>query len=1158
MKNNRINILTTRRRLCTSLVMLALGGAVWASDVVRLQAEYMDTPLGIDVPRPRLSWQLQADRYGARQTAYRLMVATSTEALAEGDCTWDTGRVESDQSVGVVYAGPALHPATRYYWQVTLWDERGEQATSVPTWLETGLMGSDWQGAQWVGSREVDLSRYRSRFTIDYDFTLAKGSSQATFVLGGKSEQQYVSLTLIAGDEPRLVVARTQDGVEQVDFTQPLDLPLGVEERHHVSVDVSGPHSYSMHVSVDGQPVKNTRQAQGGPGAMMFGPPDEYAFDVRNDTDDEPNANSRLYQIGFRQAQGQTATFSGIVISENAWDTTLYTDTEVHTVSGNGQPQLWQPAAEVAAPMLRKAFTVDRPVRQARLYATARGAVDCYLSGQRVSDERLSPGWTDFRKRIMYRTYDVTALLHQGQNALGAVLGIGWYGDQMGFNPTWQDQYGVRPSMMALLVVDYADGTRQTVTTDGTWRCTTDGPVMENSLFNGEDYDARREIDGWSQGDFDDAAWPLAAVFDAPAETVVLQGYVGLPIRSTVTLQAQSVRKVGERNYVYDLGQNIAGVPRLKGLKGQAGQTVTIHFAEMLYPDAIPTEPVAPYTVEMYRQKRGQLYRENYRSALSTDRYTLRGRPEGETCEPRFTYHGFRYLSVEGLDEPLPLECVEGIVLESIGAQTSAFRTSNADVNRLFENAVWGQRGNFLAVPTDCPQRDERMGWTGDAQVFARAATYNMNIDAFYTRWLYTLRDDQAATGSYGGYYPELGPPPAGASRQGNMACGGWMEVGVIIPWQMYQQYGDLGIVEAHYPSMLAFMDYLERNATNYIQPSGGTGDWLAPVSTHTMLTNTAYSAYAALLMERMATALGKDDDAKRFHTFYNKVKEAFCRTFVNDDGLTVVPAEVAAYRDPMMAFAATTIEVEQRCDAQGRVIVDTQTSYVLPLYFGLLDGELKEKAVSHLVDCLERSQYTLTTGFVGTPYICLVLSDNGHEEEAYRLFTQTEYPSWLFPVKQGATTFWERWNSYTVRNGFGPVSMNSFNHYAYGAIEEWMMSHLLGIQRDETQPGYKHILLQPEVGQQLDYAEGGFETMYGRVESAWRNDGATLTYRMTVPTNTTATISLPTTARVEVLQGREGITAQAVDDATTRFEVTSGSYAFRVKTSDALASRQE
>ena len=1133
-------------------LLVGLSGGAWATDVTGLQAEYMTQPLGIDVARPRLSWQMQADRYGVRQTAYRIAVATSPDDLVAGHLYYDSGRVESDCSVGVAYAGPALRPQTRYYWQVTLWDERGEQATSLPTWLETGLMGSTWQGAQWIGSHEVDLSRYRSRFTIDYDVLLEKGSTQATFVLGGKSDNQYVSLTLVAGNEPSLIIAHTQGGREQIDYTQLLDLELEAGSQHHVSVDVDGPHSYSMHISIDGQAVRNTSQPPASPGMMMFGPRDDYAFDVRNDGDDEPNANSRLYQIGFRQAKGQTATFTGITITENAWGTTLYTDQTEHRIKGDGRVTLWQPAAEVAAPMMRQTFNVDKAVRQARLYATARGVMECYLGGSRVSDERLSPGWTDFRKRIMYRTYDVTNMLQPGENVLGATLGMGWFGDQMGFNASWQDQYGVRPSLMAMLVIDYIDGTRQTVVTDGTWRVSTDGPLLENSLFNGEDYDARREIDGWCTPAFDDSAWKQAEVFDAPAETVILQGYVGLPIQNTVTLKAQSVSQVGPKNYIYDLGQNIAGVPRLTGLKGKAGQTVTIHFAEMLYPETIPTDPVAPYTVEMYQQKRGQLYRENYRSALSTDHYTLRGKAEGETYEPRFTYHGFRYLSVEGLDEPLPIDCVEGIALESIGQQTSQLETSSADVNRLFENAVWGQRGNFLAVPTDCPQRDERMGWTGDAQVFARAATYNMNIDAFYTRWLYTLRDDQASTGSYGGYYPELGTPPAGASRQGNMACGGWMEVGVVIPWQMYQQYGDLGIVEQHYPSMLAFMDYLERNATDYLQPIGGTGDWLAPVSTNTMLTNTAYSAYAALLMERMAEALGKDDDAKRFHTFYNKVKEAFCRTFINDDGLTVVPAEVAAYRDPMMAFAAPTMEVEERRDAQGRVIVDTQTSYVLPLYFGLLDGDLREKAVNHLIACLERSNYTLTTGFVGTPYICLVLSDNGHEAEAYRLFTQTEYPSWLFPVRQGATTFWERWNSYTVKNGFGPVSMNSFNHYAYGAIEEWMMSHMLGIQRDEARPGYQHILLQPEVGSQLDYAQGGFETMYGRVESAWKREGGALTYRMTVPANTTASIKLDGQSRV--LAGKEGIVAQSDEGGTRCYEVGSGTYEFQVKLPVALA----
>jgi alpha-L-rhamnosidase len=1140
-----MNLRMANKTIFVSLFLIVLTGIQAMASIVKLQTEFMDRPLGIDVSQPRFSWQMKSDRYGMTQTAYQILVAFSEEYLAQERYVYDSGKIESENSINIKYCGDALRPASRYFWKVRVWDEKNQLNESAIEWFETGLFGTSWQQAQWIGSSEVNLAKCRSHFVLEYDFSIEKGSNEATFVLGGKSDSQYVSLTVDTKDTPQLIIAHVMDNKRTVDFAEDISSVFSSADKHRVKIKISGPHAYTMHIDIDGQLIKNNKRSVAGNQMMMFGSLGEYAFSVRNDSPEEPNSNSRLYQIGFAQTEGQHATFSNIRISEEAWNTELYTDNTIHAVKGNGKPQLWQPGEEVSAPMFRKRLKIEKPIRQARLYATARGVYEFHINGEKVGTDYLNPGWTDFRKRIMYNTIDITSMLKQGDNGVGAMLGIGWFGDHMGFNANWQDQYGVRPSMMAMIAIEYTDGKKEYIVTDNSWKCYNQGPILANSLFNGEDYDARKELPGWTNGSYNDTAWEQVEIFEAPAETVILQGYVGLTIQNNVTLKAISVKKVGDKNFVYDMGQNLAGVPRLVNMKGKAGQTITIHFAEMLYPEIIPTDPVVPYTVEIYKEKKGQLYKENYRSALSTDHYIFKGNAAGETFEPRFTYHGFRYLSVEGLDEPLPLENVQAIALESIGEQTSFFETSNADINRLFENAVWGQRGNFLAVPTDCPQRDERMGWTGDAQVFARAATYNMNLSPFYTRWLYSIRDNQAATGSYGGYYPDLGIPPAGASRTGSVATGGWMEAGVIVPWQMYQQYGDRGILEEHYSSMLKFMDFMERNATNYIQPFGGTGDWLAPIFTNTMLTNTAYSAYAAQLMGQIALALDKEDDG--FARFFANIKKVFNDTFVNTEGRTVVPASSVSRNNPMSPFAAPSIQSEEKKDAQGNMIVDTQTSYVLPLQFGLFNDENKPKAVQHLREAIKRSNYTLTTGFVGTPYICLVLSDNGYPDEAYKLFTQTEYPSWLFPVKQGATTFWERWNSYTVKNGFGTVSMNSFNHYAYGAIEEWMMAHCLGIQRNEARPGYKHFFLQPEVGEQLDFAKGGFETMHGKVESGWKKRGNTIVYQMTIPANTTATIKLLNARNVKVETGQVGIISQNRESDTQYYEVSSGRYIFEV-----------
>ena len=823
-------------------------------------------------------------------------------------------------------------------------------------------------------------------------------------------------------------------------------------------------------------------------------------------------------------------------ISEDTWNTLLYNPAETYVEKGEGKLNVWYPGENVSAPMLRKAIKIEKPVKSARLYATARGVYEFSVNGQKVGKDYLNPGWTDYRYRIMYNTYDITDLLRPGDNGIGAMLGAGWWSEHSGFLTGWQDQYGTRQSLLGKIVIEYADGTRETIVTNDSWKCYDRGPITFNGLQNGEEYDARKEVNGWDAPGFDDSSWKPATLFAAPPVNVEIQGYVGSPIQNNVTLTAQSMVEPIPGVYVYDMGQNMVGVPRLT-FKGKAGQEITIRFGEMNYPETIPTEPVAPYTIAMYKEKKGQVYTDNYRSALSTDRYILRGDAAGETYEPRFTFHGFRYVEIHGLERPLPLEAVKGIVLESIGVRTSGYETSDERVNRLFSNIIWGQRGNFLSVPTDCPQRDERMGWTGDAQVFARTATYNMNVDPFYTRWLYSVRDNQGDDGSYANYIPVVGFPPHGAEDGGGAM--GWMEAGVIVPWQMYQQYGDVRILEQHYASMVAYMDYLERRAVRYVQPFGGFGDWLAIEPTNSMLTNTAYSAYDALIMEQVAKRLGKDADQRRFRTFYENVKRSFNDLFVNEEGRTFAPTVESIFgKDSQVGMWPGTAATEAK-------IVDTQTSYVVPLQFDLFNEKNKPLAIRHLVENIKKHNYTLTTGFIGTPYLNLVLSDNGYDDVAYKLFEQTAYPSWLYPVLQGATTIWERWNSYTLVNGFGPVDMNSFNHYSYGAIEEWMIAYTLGIQRDEEQPAYKHIILQPRIGGTFSFIRGHYDSAYGRIESGWQIQKKGYIYEATIPANTTATLYLPAKSEksVRMEKGQEGITPVGLKDGKAVYRLGSGSY---------------
>lgn len=1084
-----------------------------AQEITRLTTEYMDRPMGIDVKQPVFGWQMQSDRYGAAQTAYRIVTATSKENLENGTYTYDSGTVNSSASVCIKYNGPELAPCTRYYWQVLVTDERGKVHESPASWFETGLMGGLWGNAMWIASNKMQLSPYRFDYAIEYDVETAK-PGPAKFIFGAPQEDCYVFVMLDTRDSAKVMLGNALYNKETVQHTLNVSNiipPADATKKHHIRLEVRGGGNYDVKVSLDGRVISQGNQT---------------SINCMRDSIGRPQA--RLFSIGYRQPQGFDAVFSNIKLLNYKWDNlVLNSDPKTYNAKGDNKAVLWMPGSDVNAPIMRKNVNVGKEVKRARLYATARGAYWFYINGQRVGDGYLNPGWTDFRHRIMYNTYDVTQMLRQGNNALGIELGHGWFCDDFGWaGAMWGDQYGYKPSALAMIKVEYSDGTNETFVTDNTWKVYNGGPLYVNNLYHGVIYDARREVDGWKEPGFNDAAWEKVAILPPPPASTEIQGYVGLEIKNNITLTAKKMTRIGNR-FIYDMGQNFAGVPRLKNMKGRKGQTITIHFAEMLYPETVPENPRAPLTREHYERNKGQMYMDNYRSAISTDYYTFRGAPEGETFEPPFTQHGYRYVSIDGLDEPLPLEDVEGIVLESVGEQISRYETSNADINQLFNNIVWGQRGNFLAVPTDCPQRDERLGWTGDANVFCRTSTYNMMTGPFFNRWFYTLRDQKSDNGDVGGYYPSLGGTKEGAPRSGFERGCGWSDVTITVPWEMYQQYGDLGFVERHYGAMKDYMKFLESQAKDYIYPDAFYwGDWLAPMPTNISMLSTAYFGYDARLMREMAKALGKTDDAVYYDKLYRNISRAFCNYFFDSEGYTI------------------------EGNHEGTPRMDTQTSYLLPLAFLELPEDLQQKAVKHLLEAIERSNYHLQTGFLGTPLLCNVLSNFGHNDIAYRLYTQTEYPSWLFPVKQGATTMWERWNSYTIKEGFGEVSMNSFNHYAYGAIEEWIMSHNLGIQRDENRPGYKHILMQPKIDDTFSFVKGGFRSVYGDIASAWEIKPSGTEIEFTIPANTTATFTLPVSSmdNLKLKKGKKGVSSKSFDDGKAVYELKSGTYKFILK----------
>ncbi len=885
--------------------------------VVDLRAEHLVDPVGIDAAAPRLGWRMASARRGAAQTAYRVQTAADPAALRAGKkLLWDSGKVASDQSVDVVYGGPAPVSSRRYYWRVKLWDEAGrETGWSEPAFWEMGLLSpGDWK-AEWI----------------------------------------------------------------------------------------------------------------------------TYGWDEPTDA---------------------------------------------------SQPQ----------PMLRGALRLEKPVAEARLYVTSLGLYAAEINGRRVGDQVLTPGWTSYHKRLQYQTYDVTALVRPGDNALGVMLGDGWYRGNIGFSGQ-RNVWGDRLALRAMLRVVYRDGSAAAFGTGGDWTAKR-GPVRLADIYDGEIYDARLEEPGWSSPGFAAAGWTPVRRMEAPEAKLV--GLHGPPIRRMQEIRPVKVLRTPAGETVLDMGQNMVGWMRLR-VSGPAGTTIRLRHAEVL-------------------DRKGNFYTENLRRADAQMTYTLKGGGE-EVYEPYFTFFGFRYVAVEGFPGPVTPEAFTGVVVYSDMAPAGSWTSSHPLLNKLYENIVWGQRGNFLDVPTDCPQRDERLGWTGDAQVFARTATYNMDTQAFYTKWLADLDAEQRADGSV----PAVIPEAYDRGRPSVASSAAWADAAAIVPWTVYLAYGDRRLLETHYPNMKRWVGYIRSRADEGLWNTGfHFGDWLAYATTRSDypgattgkdLIATAYYAYSSSLVAKAAAVLGRADEAAEYAAVSEEARRAFNREFVT---------------------------------AGGRVGENTQTAYALALRFDLLPEALRPEAARRLVEDIQEFGYHLTTGFVGTPYLCHVLSDHGKLPVAYALLNQETYPSWLYPVKMGATTIWERWDGQKPDSTFQDPSMNSFNHYAYGAVGEWMFSTVAGIDLDPARPGYKHVVFRPEPGGGLTQVRAAHTSPYGEIVSAWRLDGEDLVYAFTAPPNSTATVRLPGVAESSVREGdaplaqSAGVRNVRSDGGDLVFDIGSGAYTFR------------
>ncbi|MFC8719523.1 family 78 glycoside hydrolase catalytic domain [Kitasatospora sp. NPDC057198] len=751
-------------------------------------------------------------------------------------------------------------------------------------------------------------------------------------------------------------------------------------------------------------------------------------------------------------------------------------------------PDCDDPAAADPRPaaLLRHDFHLhDAPVASARLYATALGVHDLEINGQLVGDQRLAPGWSAYRERLRYQTHDVTHLLNPGANAWGAHLADGWYRGRLGFNGGNRDIYGTRTALLAQLEIHYTDGTTQTVTTGPDWH-STHGPVTATGILDGEHHDARREIPGWSTPHHRVDDWH--GVTTLPFDPLRLTAPDGPPVRAIETLRPATTTRLPDGRILLDYGQNLVGHLRLT-LQGPAGTTVTVRHAEVLDHGHLATAPL--------------------RDAAATDRYTLRGDPDGERWEPRFTFHGFRYAELHGWPGDLGPDDALAVVLHTDMERTGWFECSDPRLNQLHDNIRWSMRGNFLDVPTDCPQRDERLGWTGDAQIFAPTGTFLYDCAGPLTSWLKDLAADQARDPHQ---VPPLFTPQIPVNMPfpvppHNMAMAGWGDAAVLVPWTLHQRYGDSDVLRRQYPSARAWVEAVTEAAGPDLvwRSPFQLGDWLDPtapaddpshVSTPHDLVATAYFAHSTRTLARTAALLGRDADHQRYDDLADRIRTAFQQAFTT---------------------------------APGTLTADTQTAYALALCFDLLPEADRPTAGNHLARLVAARGHTIGTGFLGTPLVCDALTATGHADTAHRLLAATDCPSWLYAVDMGATTIWERWDSLLPDGTVNPGEMTSFNHYAFGAVADWMHRTLAGLAPEE--PGYRVLRIAPRPGGTLTWARAEHRTPHGTAAVHWHIDHNTLTVTATVPHGCEAIIDLPGQQPQHVGPGTHTLTAPAPAD---------------------------
>jgi alpha-L-rhamnosidase len=1041
-----------------------------------LRTDDLVTPLGLDDWRPSFAWQLRDKRAGAVQTAFQIQVATTRELLLSGKAdAWDSGRIAASQSIGVKYTGKPVEPSHRYYWRVLSWDKDGKAyPPSEPTWWETGLLAkTNWQ-AKWIGYQTWEEAEVRAaaaqwvtspdaselattktpeqKIAYRLPFSLPQPATKAwLFVTGQDVASAWVNGAQVATGAPLPPWKQLPwKKYVQVDVTGQVKAganTLAIEITHYV-VNPNGM------ATADAPPMSATLVAQLADGTVVH-----FAS--------SPESG---WTTSIRPGEGWTGSDAG---AGGGWKPVI---AFVQTPGPQTEPMgtAW-PAQSVKA--LRHEFEIKKKVTSARLYATSLGAYEAFLNGKRVGEDVLSPGWTDFRLRLKYQTYDVTGMLAEGDNAIAALVAPGWYSTPL----QWFQQPNVfgssPPSFLAQLRIEYADGSVEWVTTDQSWQATV-SPTLKAEIYDGETQDARLAQPGWNAAKFPATGWKPVEVRRPQLATVQIDGQDFQPIRVERTLTPKAMTEPKPGTYIYDMGQNFSGVEKLR-LHGPAGTMVQVRTGEILNED-------------------GTLYTENLRTAKSTDVFILAGKGI-EEFQPQFTFHGFRYLELTGLKEkPLP-NSVSAVVFHTDAPFTAELKTGSPMINQLWSNIRWGQRSNFVGVPTDCPQRDERLGWTADAQVFWRTATFNMDLAAFSRKFTGDLRGTQTGSGqgteAAGALYGIFAP---GISTTSAQSAAGWSDAGVIIPWTAWVQTGDMQVLEQNWAAMSKYMAAIARSNPDFLwKKNAGVpfGDWLSPEGpTKFPLVATASWAYDVTLMQQMAHALGLKDEETYYADLFTHIKAAFIKEFVHEDGFVAGadtgPSPFGAINNP---------------DAKSKS-GDTQTGYVLALHMNLVPEALRPAVADKLVAKIEGNHDLLGTGFLGTPYLLAVLTESGHRDLAYKLLLNTNYPSWGYLIDHGATTMWERWNGDQMKTD---PSMNSYNHYAYGAVADWIYRYAAGVDTIATDAGFHTVYLHPEFDAQLGSIDFHYPSPYGEIHSAWTVKGGAAKWDLTIPANASGWLPL-------------------------------------------------